>query len=156
MSIPDIHPTASTNLHLVLVDLIDLRSQATRTRAKLRTSGCRSLQIGLDTIVQATSAGADALAERLHDPVTPFSIETRSDAAPGPRGDRQAIGRAVPAITRRLRALTSRIRAVHDELDAGDAATSDLLYSIQIDLEQLTRLMGAIPDGPQRQPRHLA
>ncbi len=128
------------NLQKVLVDLIELHLQGKQAHWNLVGTNFRDLHLQLDDIVDAAREAADTIAERIR----------ALDAVPDGRTDTVAATTSVPAapagligttdivdiITDRIYATVDTVRAVHDEVDAADPSTSDLLHAIITDLEK--------------------
>ena len=128
------------NLQKVLVDLIELHLQGKQAHWNLVGTNFRALHLQLDDIVDIAREAADTIAERMR----------ALDAVPDGRTDTVAATTAVPAapagligtgeivdiITDRIYATVDTARTVHDDVDAADPSTADLLHSIITDLEK--------------------
>lgn len=128
------------NLQKVLVDLIELHLQGKQAHWNLVGTNFRDLHLQLDTIVDTAREASDTIAERLR----------ALDAVPDGRSDTVVATTTVPAIppglvgateavdliTTRIYAVVATIRTVHDDVDAADPATADLLHAIIDDLEK--------------------
>nr|WP_235852746.1 DNA starvation/stationary phase protection protein [Mycobacterium interjectum] len=128
------------DLQTVLVDLIELHLQGKQAHWNLVGTNFRDLHLQLDNIVDIAREAADTIAERMR----------ALDAVPDGRSDTVAATTSVPAIapgllstteivdaiTTRVYATVDTVRAVHDDVDAGDPSTADLLHSIITDLEK--------------------
>jgi starvation-inducible DNA-binding protein len=128
------------NLQTVLVDLIELHLQGKQAHWNLVGPNFRDLHLQLDDIVDIAREAADTIAERMR------ALNTIPDG----RSDTVAVTTSVPAIapgllstteivdaiTARIYAAVGTVRAVHDEVDAADPSTADLLHSIITDLEK--------------------
>jgi starvation-inducible DNA-binding protein len=128
------------NLQKVLVDLIELHLQGKQAHWNLVGTNFRDLHLQLDDIVDIAREAADTIAERMR----------ALDAVPDGRTDTVVATTSVPAapaglvgtvdtvdiITDRIYATVDTVRAVHDEVDAADPSTADLLHSIVTDLEK--------------------
>jgi starvation-inducible DNA-binding protein len=128
------------NLQMVLVDLIELHLQGKQAHWNLVGTNFRDLHLQLDEIVDGAREAADTIAERMR----------ALDAVPDGRTDTVAATTSVPAapaglvgttdivdiITDRIYATVDTARTVHDEVDAADPSTADLLHSIITDLEK--------------------
>ncbi len=128
------------NLQKVLVDLIELHLQGKQAHWNLVGTNFRDLHLELDGIVDIAREAADTIAERMR----------ALDAIPDGRTDTVAATTSVPAapagligttdivdiITDRIYATVATVRAVHDEVDAADPSTADLLHAIITDLEK--------------------
>jgi starvation-inducible DNA-binding protein len=132
--------TLVQNLQKVLVDLIELHLQGKQAHWNLVGTNFRDLHLHLDDIVDVAREGADTIAERMR----------ALDAVPDGRTDIVAATTSVPAvpaglmgtadtvdiITERIYATVDTVRTVHDEVDAVDPSSSDLLHGIITDLEK--------------------
>ncbi len=128
------------SLQKVLVDLIELHLQGKQAHWNLVGTNFRDLHLQLDEIVDIAREAADTVAERMR----------ALDAIPDGRSDTVAATTSVPtiasgllstievvdAITTLLYATVDTVRAVHDDVDAADPSTADLLHSIIADLEK--------------------
>jgi starvation-inducible DNA-binding protein len=128
------------NLQQVLVDLIELHLQGKQAHWNLVGSNFRDLHLQLDEIVDVAREAADTIAERIR----------AVDAVPDGRTDTVAATTSVPAapsglvgttdtvdiITDRIYATVATLRAVHDEVDAADPSSADLLHAIITELEK--------------------
>jgi starvation-inducible DNA-binding protein len=128
------------NLQQVLVDLIELHLQGKQAHWNLVGTNFRDLHLQLDDIVDIAREAADTVAERIR----------ALDAVPDGRTDTVAATTSVPAapsglvgtsdtvdiITDRIYATVATLRAVHDEVDAADPSSADLLHAIITDLEK--------------------
>jgi starvation-inducible DNA-binding protein len=132
--------TLVQNLQKVLVDLIELHLQGKQAHWNLVGTNFRDLHLHLDDIVDVAREGADTIAERMR----------ALDAVPDGRTDIVAATTSVPAvpaglmgtadtvdiITERIYATVDTVRTVHDEVDAADPSSADLLHGIITDLEK--------------------
>jgi starvation-inducible DNA-binding protein len=132
--------TLVQNLQKVLVDLIELHLQGKQAHWNLVGTNFRDLHLHLDDIVDVAREGADTIAERMR----------ALDAVPDGRTDIVAATTSVPAvpaglmgtadtvdiITERISATVDTVRTVHDEVDAADPSSADLLHGIITDLEK--------------------
>src|SRR5277367_5981727 len=136
----DSPPSLPQNLQKVLVDLIELQLQGKQAHWNLVGTNFRDLHLQLDEIVDSAREASDTIAERMR----------ALDAVPDGRTDTVAATTSVPAvpaglvgttetvdiITDRIYATVDTVRAVHDEVDAADPSTADLLHGIITDLEK--------------------
>ena len=128
------------DLQKVLVDLIELHLQGTQAHWNLVGTNFRDLHLQLDGIVGTAREASDMIAERMR----------ALDAVPDGRSDTVVAATTVPAIppgllgvtetvdmiSNRIYAVVGTIRAVHDDVDAADPSTADLLHTIIDDLEK--------------------
>jgi starvation-inducible DNA-binding protein len=128
------------NLQKVLVDLIELHLQGKQAHWNVVGTNFRDLHLQLDEIVDAAREAADTIAERMR----------ALDAVPDGRTDTVAATTSVPAapaglvgtsdivdiVADRIYATVHTARTIHDEVDAADPSTADLLHAIITDLEK--------------------
>jgi starvation-inducible DNA-binding protein len=133
-------PSLPQNLQRVLVDLIELHLQGKQAHWNLIGTNFRDLHLQLDEIVDAAREASDTIAERMR----------ALNAIPDGRSDTVTATTTLPAfppaelnttdvvdlVTTRIYATVDTIRTVHDEVDAADPSTSDLLHVIIDDLEK--------------------
>lgn len=135
------------DLQAVLVDLIELHLQGKQAHWNLVGSNFRDLHLQLDSIVDTAREASDTIAERMR----------ALDAVPDGRSDTVVATTTVPAvppglvgvtetvemITNRIYAVVGTMRTVHDDVDAADPSTADLLHAIIDDLEKQAWLLKA-------------
>jgi starvation-inducible DNA-binding protein len=128
------------NLQKVLVDLIELHLQAKQAHWNLVGTNFRDLHLQLDSIVDIAREASDTIAERMR----------ALDAVPDGRSDTVVATTTVPAIppgllsvtevvdmiTTRIYGVVGTLRTVHDDVDAADPSTADLLHAIIDALEK--------------------
>ncbi|MEB3982167.1 DNA starvation/stationary phase protection protein [Mycobacterium sp. 663a-19] len=133
------------NLQAVLVDLIELHLQGKQAHWNVVGTNFRDLHLQLDSIVDTAREASDTIAERMR----------ALDAVPDGRSDTFVATTSVPAIapgllnvteavqmiTNRIFAVVGTMRSVHDEVDAADPSTADLLHAIIDDLEKQAWLL---------------
>ena len=134
-------PQLTAHLQRVLVDLIELHIQGKQAHWNVVGTNFRDLHLQLDEVVDAAREASDTIAERMR----------ALDAVPDGRSDTVAATttlRQFPAfeqnttdvvdlITTRVYATVDTLRAVHDDVDAEDPSTADLLHQIIDSLEKL-------------------
>jgi len=128
------------DLQAVLVDLVELHLQAKQAHWNVVGANFRDLHLQLDGIVDTAREASDTIAERMR----------ALDAVPDGRSDTVVATTTVPAmppglrsvtqtveiITNRIYAVVGTMRAVHDDVDAADPSTADLLHAIIDGLEK--------------------
>ncbi|GAF48596.1 Dps family protein [Rhodococcus wratislaviensis] len=133
-------PGLPQNLQKILVDLIELHLQGKQAHWNLVGTNFRDLHFQLDEIVDIAREASDTIAERMR----------ALDALPDGRSDTVTASTTLPAlpsadlsttdtvdlVTSRIYAAVDTIRSVHDEVDAADPSSADLLHSIVNDLEK--------------------
>jgi starvation-inducible DNA-binding protein len=128
------------DLQRVLVDLIELHLQGKQAHWNLVGTNFRDLHLQLDSIVDTAREASDTIAERMRalDAVpdgrsdTVVATTTVSAIPPGLVG----VTETVDMITNRIYAVVGTMRTVHDDVDAADPSTADLLHAIIDDLEK--------------------
>jgi starvation-inducible DNA-binding protein len=134
-------PRLAGHLQRVLVDLIELHLQGKQAHWNVIGSNFRDLHLQLDEVVDAAREASDTIAERMR----------ALDAVPDGRSDTVAATTTLPQfppyeqntadvvdlITTRVYAAADTLRAVHDDVDAEDPSTADLLHQIIDSLEKL-------------------
>lgn len=128
------------NLQRVLVNLIDLHLQGKQAHWNVTGRGFRSLHLQLDEVVDIARAESDVIAERMRAlQVVPDgrteTIASSSDLAAYP-ADLVSVTDTVDAIVERIAQTVAVIREVHDDVDAEDPSTADLLHNVITELEQ--------------------
>jgi starvation-inducible DNA-binding protein len=130
----DAPPSLPQNLQRVLVDLIELHLQGKQAHWNLIGTNFRDLHLQLDEIVDAAREASDTIAERMR----------ALNAIPDGRSDTVTATTTLPAfppnelnttdvvdlVTTRIYATVGTIRTVHDEVDAADPSSADLLHTI--------------------------
>jgi starvation-inducible DNA-binding protein len=136
----DAPPSLSQNLQKVLVDLIELHLQGKQAHWNLVGTNFRDLHLQLDEMVDTAREASDTIAERMR----------ALNAVPDGRSDTVTAFTTLPAlspavlsttetvdlISTRIYAAVGTIRGVHDEVDAADPSTSDLLHEMIDSLEK--------------------
>jgi starvation-inducible DNA-binding protein len=128
------------NLQKVLVDLIELHLQGKQAHWNLVGTNFRDLHLQLDEIVDTAREASDTIAERMR----------ALNAVPDGRSDTVTATTTLPAITplelsttetvdlitTRIYAAVDTVRDVHDDVDAADPSTADLLHDVISALEK--------------------
>ena len=134
-------PQLTAHLQRVLVDLIELHVQGKQAHWNVVGTNFRDLHLQLDEVVDAAREASDTIAERMR----------ALDAVPDGRSDTVAATTTLPQfpafeqnttdvvnlITTRVYATVETLRTVHDDVDAEDPSTADLLHQIIDSLEKL-------------------
>lgn len=131
----------SKNLQSVLVDLIELHGQGKQAHWNVVGRNFRDLHLQLDEIVDAAREFGDDVAERMRAVyAVPDGSAARvakdSTLPPFPRGE-VAVPEVVDKIGASLYAVVGTARRIHDDIDAADPTTADMLHEIIDRLEQL-------------------
>ncbi|MCV7284273.1 DNA starvation/stationary phase protection protein [Mycolicibacterium wolinskyi] len=138
-------PELSNNLQQVLLDLIELGLQGKQAHWNVVGTNFRDLHLQLDELVDFAREGADTVAERMR----------ALDAVPDGRSDTVAGGTSLPEfpayerstdevvdlIATRVYAAVDTMRRVHDDVDAEDPTTPDILHQLIDGLEKLAWLI---------------
>jgi len=129
------------HLQQLHVDLIDLHLQGKQAHWNVVGKNFRDLHLQLDELVEAARAFSDQIAERMRAIyVTPdgraATIAAQTSLAEFP-ADEVDTGETVDLITDATYATAATARRIHDDVDAEDPTTSDILHEILERLEQL-------------------
>ncbi|HEY4793317.1 MAG TPA: DNA starvation/stationary phase protection protein [Mycobacterium sp.] len=128
------------NLQKLLVDLIELHLQGKQAHWNLVGTNFSDLHVQLDEIVELAREAADTIAERIRalDAVPDGRTDTVAATTSVPAAPSGLVGTAdtVDIISDRIYATVGTARTIHDEVDAADPSTADLLHSIITDLEK--------------------
>jgi starvation-inducible DNA-binding protein len=133
-------PSLPENLQKVLVDLIELHLQGKQAHWNVIGTNFRDLHLQLDEIVDAAREASDTIAERMRalnaipdgrsDTVTAFTTLPSLPPAELNTTD------IVDLVTTRIYAAVDTIRTVHDDVDAADPSSADLLHEIIDSMEK--------------------
>lgn len=139
--------TFAAHLQQLLVDLNDLALQGKQAHWNVVGPNFRDLHLQLDEIVDAARGFSDEVAERMRAVYvvpdgTSARIAAQSSLPAFPRGE-VLTGEAIDAIVASLYAVAGTARRIHDDIDAADPTTADLLHTILERLEQLAWLTDA-------------
>src|ERR1700722_15120232 len=128
------------NLQKLLVDLIELHLQGKQAPRNLVGTNFSDLHVQLDEIVELAREAADTIAERIRalDAVPDGRTDTvaATTSAPAPPSGLVGTADTVDIISDRIYATVGTARTIHDEVDAADPSTADLLHAIITDLEK--------------------
>lgn len=135
------------NLQAILVDLIELHLQGKQAHWNLVGANFRDLHHQLDEIVDTAREASDTIAERMR--AVRAVPDGRSDTVSAtttlptfPAGEVSTTD-VVALVGDRLIATVATVRQVHDEVDADDPASADLLHAIVDDLEKYLWMVSA-------------
>jgi len=131
----------ATHLQQLSVDLIDLHLVGKQAHWNVVGLNFRDLHLALDEVVDAAREFSDQVAERMRAIyVTPdgraTTVAERSSLPDLPTGELNTAD-AVDLITASLYAVSGTARRIHDDVDAEDPTTADILHAIIERLEQL-------------------
>ncbi|MGF6884679.1 starvation-inducible DNA-binding protein [Nocardia sp. GAS34] len=135
------------NLQQVLVDLTALHLNGKQAHWNVVGHNFRDLHLQLDEIVDAARESSDTIAERMR----------ALDAVPDGRAKTVACTNLLPElpagehdtavivdlVTAQIRAAVVTLRGVHDDTDAEDPSTADLLHAVINQLEKQAWLLSA-------------
>jgi starvation-inducible DNA-binding protein len=134
-------PRLTAHLQRVLVDLIELHIQGKQAHWNVIGSNFRDLHLQLDEVVDAAREASDTIAERMRalDAVPDGRSDTVAATTTLPQfpAHEQNTADVVDLITTRVYATVDTLRTVHDDVDAEDPSTADLLHQIIDSLEKL-------------------
>jgi starvation-inducible DNA-binding protein len=138
-------PELAGNLQRVLVDLIELHLQGKQAHWNVVGTNFRDLHLQLDELVDFARAGSDTIAERLRalDAVPDGRSDTVAATTTLPQFPvyEVATAEAVDLVTARVYATVDTMRSVHDDVDAEDPSTADILHQLIDGLEKLAWLI---------------
>lgn len=137
----------SDNLQRVHVDLIELHLQGKQAHWNVVGKNFRDLHLQLDEVVEAARGFSDQVAERMRGLYTTpdgrsSTVANSTSLAQYPEGEVDTT-EVVNLISERLWATSSTCRTVHDEVDAEDPTTADILHGILERLEQLAWMVSS-------------
>jgi starvation-inducible DNA-binding protein len=128
------------NLQKVLVDLIELHLQGKQAHWNVIGTNFRDLHLQLDEIVDTAREASDTIAERIRAlngiPDGRSDTVTESTTLPALPPAELSTTETVDLITTRIYGAVDTIRTVHDDVDAADPSSADLLHAIIDDLEK--------------------
>ena len=138
-------PELSASLQRVLVDLIELHLQGKQAHWNVVGTNFRDLHLQLDELVDFARTGSDTIAERLRalDAIPDGRSDTIAATTSLPEFPAYEVStaEAVDLVTSRVYATVDTMRAVHDEVDAEDPSTADILHQLIDGLEKLAWLL---------------
>lgn len=131
----------------VLVDLINLHLVGKQAHWNIVGTNFRDLHLNLDELVNVAREGADEIAERLralHSTADgrPSVVATHSTLKEFPPGEIDTHD-AIKEIVRALDSTVATMRRVHDDVDAADPTSADILHSYISQLEQQSWFVSA-------------
>jgi starvation-inducible DNA-binding protein len=137
----------ATHLQALLVDLTDLHLQGKQAHWNVVGPNFRDLHLQLDEVVDEARTFSDTVAERMRALyVTPdaraASVAAQTSLPEFPQTEvdtAETVDRIVAAIY----AVAGTGRRIHDEVDAEDPTSADIIHSILERLEQLAWMIDA-------------
>ena len=137
----------AADLQGVLVDLIELQLQGNQAHWNVVGTNFRDLHLQLDELVDAAREASDTIAERMRalDAVRDGRSDTVAATTSLPQfpAGEQNTADVVDLVTSRVYAAVDTARNVHDDVDAADPSTADLLHQIIDALEKLAWMIKA-------------
>lgn len=135
------------HLQMLHVDLIDLHLQGKQAHWNVVGKNFRDLHLQLDEVVDAAREFSDQVAERMRALyITPdgrAATVAAQSSLPAFPADEVDTGETVDLITTAIYAVAGTARRIHDDVDAADPTTADILHSILERLEQLAWMIDA-------------
>jgi len=137
----------ATHLQQLSVDLIDLHLVGKQAHWNVVGLNFRDLHLALDEVVDAAREFSDQVAERMRAVyVTPdgraVTVAEKSSLPEFPTGEINT-AQAVDLIAASLYAVAGTARRIHDDVDAEDPTSADILHAIIERLEQLAWMIDA-------------
>ncbi len=136
----DSPPSLAVNLQRVLVDLVELHLQGKQAHWNLVGTNFRDLHLQLDEIVDTAREASDTIAERMRAlnavPDGRSDTVTATTTLPAISPAELSTTETVDLITIRIYAAVGTMRTVHDDVDAVDPSTADLLHQMIDSLEK--------------------
>lgn len=144
----------SNNLQAVLVDLIELHIQGKQAHWNVVGKNFRDTHLILDEVVDTARNLSDEIAERMRalHALPDGRSETVSATTTLPKfpNDQVDTSEVSDLMTARLDAAAETCRRVHDEVDAADPTTADILHTVIATLEQYAWMVSAENLKPQK------
>lgn len=134
-------------LQRVLIDLVALHNVGKQAHWNIVGTNFRDLHLNLDELVGVARDGADGVAERmraLH--ATPDgrpSVVAASTTLPEFPDGEVSTHDATREMVAAIEAAVATMRDVHDDVDAADPASADILHEFIVKLEQQAWFIGA-------------
>lgn len=137
----------ATHLQQVLVDLTDLHLQGKQLHWNVVGKNFRDTHLALDEVVDAARGFSDDIAERMRAlgalPDARVATVAAQSSLPDITAYEIDTADTVDAIVASLHAVAGTARRVHDEVDAEDPTSADMLHAILERVEQLAWLIGS-------------
>ena len=139
--------TLGAHLQQLLVDLTDLHLQGKQAHWNVVGKNFRDLHLQLDEIVDDARNFSDDVAERMRALYVTVDGRAATVAAKSSLGEFPAdeidTADTVDLIVAAIYATSGTARRIHDDVDAEDPTTADLLHAIILRLEQLAWMVDA-------------
>lgn len=147
------HPAFSASeklaghLQQLLVDLIELSLQGKQAHWNVVGHNFRDLHLQLDEIVDAARGFTDDIAERMRAVYAlpdgrSATVSSQTSLPPFPSGEVDT-ATTVDLVAAAVYGVAKTARDIHDDVDAEDPTTADLLHGILERLEQLAWMIDA-------------
>lgn len=135
------------HLQQLLVDLTDLHLVGKQAHWNVVGRNFRDLHLALDEVVDAAREFTDTIAERMRAVyVAPDgrvqTVAAQTSIAPFPAGEVDTTD-TVDLVVQALYAVTGTARRIHDDVDAEDPTSADILHTVLERLEQLAWMLDA-------------
>lgn len=145
------------SMQKVLVDLLELQMQGKQAHWNVVGKNFRDTHTMLDEIIEDARTFSDTVAERmraLHG-VPDGRSDTVADTTSLPEYPNGEIDTAetVDLVTERLEAVVGTCRDVHDDVDAEDPTSADVLHLVIERLEQFAWMVSAENRTPATSPK---
>ncbi|WP_204164441.1 Dps family protein [Nocardioides daejeonensis] len=138
-------PRLAGHLQQMLVDLTDLHLQGKQLHWNVVGKNFRDTHLVLDEVVDAAREFSDTIAERMRavyaTPDARSATVAEQSSLPAVAADEIDTADTVDAITAALYAVAGTARRIHDDVDAEDPTTADMLHAILERIEQLAWLI---------------
>jgi starvation-inducible DNA-binding protein len=129
------------HLQQMLVDLTDLHLQGKQLHWNVVGKNFRDTHLVLDEVVDAAREFSDVIAERMRAVYVTPDARAKTVAAkttlPEAPSDEIDTAETVDAIVAALYAVASTARRIHDDVDAEDPTSADILHTVLERIEQL-------------------
>jgi starvation-inducible DNA-binding protein len=138
-------PKLAGNLQRALVDLIELHLQGKQAHWNVVGTNFRDMHLQLDELVDFARAGSDTVAERLRAldavPDGRSNIVAATTTLPQLPAYELSTADTVDLVTTRVYGVVDTLREVHDDVDAEDPTSADILHQLIDGLEKLAWLI---------------
>ncbi|TIC84002.1 DNA starvation/stationary phase protection protein [Nocardioides sp. GY 10127] len=139
--------TLAADLQQLLVDLTDLHLQGKQAHWNVVGKNFRDLHLQLDELVDGAREFSDTVAERMRalyavPDARAVTVANTSSLPPFP-AEEVSTSETVDLIVSSIYATTATGRRIHDEVDAEDPTSADIIHTILERLEQLAWMIDA-------------
>jgi starvation-inducible DNA-binding protein len=137
----------AAHLQQLLVDLTDLHLQGKQAHWNVVGKNFRDLHLQLDEVVEAAREFSDVIAERMRAlyvvPDARAATVAHASSLPAFPGTEVDTAETVDLVVSALYGVAATARRIHDDVDAEDPTTADLLHTVLERLEQLAWMIDA-------------